>query len=280
MLKIVPSRRDSRAAVAGDVELLIAALCATATSKGLGWPRAPPGLRRDRHWAGTSTAGSPWHTAHRGPAPPVPKAGLFPAHLASLPNRGRNGKGPPGKSSAKRCNLIKLTRSCTPLEMTNDIYKHGTNTRQSIHLPLSLQSVVPSSWNHFCTSSVPKPVCLSRHAGMAENIKQNTGKGVHVLCAALFEVLGLEEGEMAGRSPSTCLAPAHCPHLKGSASSPPAQSCPNWATTPFWGRRSAKPLQWTNPVQESPHFVHFSLLAARYFLSTPFLVAAAPLQPS
>lgn len=37
---------------------------------------------------------------------------------------------------------------------------------------------------------------------MAENINQNTGKDVHILYAAVFEVLGLEEGEMAGRSPA------------------------------------------------------------------------------
>lgn len=37
---------------------------------------------------------------------------------------------------------------------------------------------------------------------MAENINQNTGKGVHILYAAGFEVLGLQEGELAGRSPA------------------------------------------------------------------------------
>lgn len=36
---------------------------------------------------------------------------------------------------------------------------------------------------------------------MAENINQNTGKGLHILYAAVFEVLGLEEGEMAGSRP-------------------------------------------------------------------------------
>lgn len=75
------------------------------------------------------------------------------------------------------------------------------------------------------------------------------------------------------------LVKAHCPHHKGRAFSPPALApiLPSVSHYTFLGRHSAKPLQRTDPGQESPHFAHFSfLLAARYFLSTAFLHGCSP----
>lgn len=134
MLKIAPSRRDSRAAVAGDARLSLPSEPLPTNACDAESPQRPALGQGPALLAAPDT---------RLPCA-QPQAGLLPAHLGPVPNRGRNGKKPLGKSGVKRSNLIKLTKSCTPLEITNDIYKHSTNTRQSIHLPLSLQSA-PSS---------------------------------------------------------------------------------------------------------------------------------------
>lgn len=68
--------------------------------------------------------------------------------------------------------------------------------------------------------------------------KPNTGKGVHIVYAAVFEALGLEEGETAGRSPVLYLfGKSTLPSSQGesllstSFGTSPAQSEP----LPFWG---------------------------------------------
>lgn len=49
---------------------------------------------------------------------------------------------------------------------------------------------------------------------------------------------------------STCLAPSTLPSSQGQSLSLPAQSCPAWATSPFFGRHNAthtrKPIQCKN----------------------------------
>lgn len=113
-IKIALSRRHSRAAA--DVRLSLLPSVPV--------PQTPlvaescPGLPRDRHRAGTALLAAP------GTPRPVPSPSRALPCPCFIPNTGRNGKKPLGKSSVRRSNLIKLTKSCTPLEITSGINKH------------------------------------------------------------------------------------------------------------------------------------------------------------
>lgn len=69
---------------------------------------------------------------------------------------------------------------------------------------------------------------------MEEKISQNTVKGVPILYAAAFEFLSPEEREMAGGNLEFYLFGSQHVALVSRAEPLPSQSCPAWATTPFF----------------------------------------------